>query len=100
MHKIEDGIVVALLYGLTMLSFQIFEIPMELRKAVVMYHKILAAELMPQFLVSDEKSALTPRKLSDARAFIVIASVCRYWRRIFATCHNSWRRKLWRSFCS
>ena len=99
MHKIEDGIVVALWYGLTILCFQIFEIPMELRKAVVMYRQILAAEHVPQFLISDGKSALTPRKLSDARAFIVIASVCRYWRRLFATCDNSWRRKLWRSFC-
>ena len=100
MHKIEDGIVVALWYGLTILCFQIFEIPMELRKAVVMYRKILAAEHVPLFLISDGKNALTPRKMADARALIVIASVCRYWRRLFATCHNSWRRKLWRSFCS
>ena len=74
---------------------------MELQKAVVMYRKILAAEHVPQFLLSDRTSALiTPRKLADARALIVTASVCRYWRRLVATCHNSWRRKLWRSFCS
>ena len=100
MHKIEDGIVVALLYGLTILCFQIFEIPMELRKAVVMYRKILAAEHVPLFLISNGKNALTSRKMADARSLIVIASVCRYWRRLVATCHNSWRRKLWRSFCS
>lgn len=78
---------------------QSFIIPVELKKAVVMFRKILAAELTPLYGIQED-SQKKARQLSDVRALVVLASVCRYWSQILATINRSGRRQLRRLFNS
>lgn len=72
--------------------------PQELRKAAVMFRKILAADLVPLLHSHDEVPTLKPRQVADARALIALASVCRHWSLIFATSNRSSRRLIRQSF--
>jgi ribosome biogenesis protein Tsr3 len=70
---------------------------MELLKAVVMFRKILATEPVPLLVARNEKKASKPRHISSVQALIAVASVCRYWSQMFATCRSSVQRQLKRS---
>jgi hypothetical protein len=61
---------------------------MELRKAVVLFDKMLAKEPVPMQVSRDEKYASKSRKMADVQVIVVMSSVCRDWSRIFATSHH------------
>jgi hypothetical protein len=68
---------------------------MELRKAVVTFRKMLAEEPLSMLDSHDKKYG---SKKADVRALLVLSSVCRYWSRIFSTCHRRSLQQLRRSF--
>jgi hypothetical protein len=77
---------------------QWFNLPEELRKAVIMFRKILAEEPVPLPFGDDNRHASKLRHLSNVQALKLVAGVCRYWRRIFSTIDSNNRRQLSRLF--
>jgi hypothetical protein len=71
---------------------------MELRKAAVVFRKMLAAEPVPMIIFPYQKNASKSLKLADVQTLLMISSVCRYWSCIFATCQRKSLQQLRRSF--
>jgi hypothetical protein len=78
----------------------LFDIPIALGKAVVMFRKLFAEEPASMSVSYDGKDDSISRKLVDSQALIVISSVCRYWRRIISSCNPRSLQQLRRSFNS
>jgi hypothetical protein len=77
-----------------------FDMPIALRKAAVMFRKLLAEEPESMRVSYDGECYSISRKQADAQALIVISSVCRYWSRIISSCNRRSLQQLRRSFNS
>jgi hypothetical protein len=78
---------------LFVLSQQSFVIPLELKKS-----SRHVSQESAKFPPLRKRNSSNVRRLQNARALIVLADVCLYWKQIFATSSSSSRQQLRRVF--